>query len=412
MVTKFDVFEFMYTTGGVLAPKEITAAFKKAEPVYKLIHRLLQELTAMKFVAKSEFGYEIIHNKKSGVLYRMISYCLTNKINYNELLDENIAEFISRGFLKKRCTLSDFSITPKTYSKYVKILAKNGLFIIVSRKPLTGLIPYNAFLRDLMLFFEKEAFVAKASDDEYYEEISRELKKFHRLEKRNFPAYQRIIEEFEIRFIHHSLSLEGNPITLPQTIKILKDHIMPSNATIESVEEVKNYENAMKQMMSDAASKRPLSKTTILSYHSLALAHRPKIAGKIRSLPVHIKGNPAFTVSKVNEIEPELDVLMKKYNRFMQNKSPLREILTFSSFFHNEFQHIHPFEEGNSRITRLVTFHLLLTQNIPLFDIPLGLLESYVGVSKGATKRADEKFNQILQLIILYNLKTINEKLS
>ena len=52
------------------------------------------------------------------------------------------------------------------------------------------------------------------------------------------------------------------------------------------------------------------------------------------------------------------------------------------------------------------------TQNIPLLDIPLGLLEEYVFSTKGAAKRDDKKLEQVFQQIILYNLKAINEKLS
>jgi len=44
------------------------------------------------------------------------------------------------------------------------------------------------------------------------------------------------------------------------------------------------------------------------------------------------------------------------------------------------------------------------------YHIPLGLLEQYA--TKGAKQRDDNKLNQALQRIILYNLKTINEKLS
>jgi len=50
--------------------------------------------------------------------------------------------------------------------------------------------------------------------------------------------------------------------------------------------------------------------------------------------------------------------------------------------------------------------------DVPIFDIPLGLLEEYVFSTKGARARDDKKLSQVIQQIILYNLKTINEKLS
>ncbi|MFH1212263.1 MAG: hypothetical protein V1659_05050, partial [Candidatus Woesearchaeota archaeon] len=61
---------------------------------------------------------------------------------------------------------------------------------------------------------------------------------------------------------------------------------------------------------------------------------------------------------------------------------------------------------------RLITFHFLQMNDIPILDIPLGLLEEYVFSTKGSKKRDDEKLSQVLQQIILYNLKAINDKLS
>ena len=142
------------------------------------------------------------------------------------------------------------------------------------------------------------------------------------------------------------------------------------------------------------------------------MQHRTNIAGKLRTLPVHIRGNPDFKVAKVEEIRSLLEKLIKRYNQFIEEKHSLKNLLEFAAYFHNEFQHIHPFEDGNSRTTRLITFYLLRMRGIPVFDIPLGLLESYLFTTKGSKKREDEKLCQVLQLVILYNLKTINEKLT
>ncbi|MHC1598070.1 MAG: Fic family protein [Candidatus Methanofastidiosia archaeon] len=412
MVTKYDVFEFIYSKGSIIQPKEVATYFKKLDKDYKFIYRLMMDLAEMKQVSKSEHGFEVIRNKKNDLLYQMIQFCVSNKINYNELLNENITAFISKGFLKKNFGINDFDIHPRTYSKYVNILAKNGLLIIVSRKPLICVIPYNSFLKNLVVYFGHKVLVVKHKENEYFSEIERELKKFNRLKDRNAIVYRKIIDEFEISFIHHSLTLEGNPITLPDTIKLLRDYIVPKNLSVESIEEVKNYQKAMQKMLQDALNNMPLTKNVITNYHYLAMQHRDDIAGKIRDFPVYIKGNPYFKVAKAEEIEPKLNILIKKYNEFRVKKNALTKILDFVAYFHNEFQQIHPFEDGNSRTTRLITFHLLRTQGVPIFDIPLGLLEQYLDSTKGARKRNDNNLNQVLQLIILYNLKTINERLS
>ena len=108
-----------------------------------------------------------------------------------------------------------------------------------------------------------------------------------------------------------------------------------------------------------------------------------------------------------------LIIFLNLYNDFIKKeKASLNEILDFAVYFHNEFQHIHPFEDGNSRTTRLITFHLLQSKDIPILDIPFGLLDEYLGYTKGARVREDKKLLSNLQKTILFNLKKINERLS
>ncbi|MBD3204211.1 hypothetical protein GF327_07995 [Candidatus Woesearchaeota archaeon] len=413
MVTRYDVFELMYSKGTLMKPKEVARAFRSADKEYHAIYMILVDLQKRGLVSKTEHGFRVKRNEKNDLLNQMIMYCISNSVNYNDLLDENIAEFIARALSLVEFTIKDFDLNSRTYSKYVHTLAKHGFLVILSQKPLRGFVPFNHFLKDVAEYFGFDVKKRRVSDDEYFDEIKRELEKFRRLRFRNVRAYQRIIEDFEIKFVHHSLSLEGNPITLPDTVKILKQQVTPLNLNTVDVAEVQNYQRAMEQMMADVLEKNPLSVQAVLNYHYLAMRHRPDIAGKLRTLPVHIRKNPDFEVAEVEEIRPKLEVLFSDYNEFMPRKGvSLREILDFASYFHNEFQHIHPFIDGNSRTTRLITFHLLRTQDVPVFDIPLGLLESYLDSTKGAKKREDTELNQMLQLVILYNLKTINEKLT
>ena len=116
--------------------------------------------------------------------------------------------------------------------------------------------------------------------------------------------------------------------------------------------------------------------------------------------------------SNVKEIDKELEELIKKYNDFIVKEKALKNILAFAVYFHNEFQHIHPFEDGNSRTARLITFHLLQSLDIPIIDIPFGLLDEYLSYTKGSKNRADIKLYRSLQKIILFNLKKINKRLS
>ncbi|MBI5880887.1 Fic family protein [archaeon] len=410
MVTKYDIFEYVYEKGSSIKPQEIVQAFRKSDAEYHNIYKVLQELEKGRFVSKNEHGFQAVRSAKNELLFNIIKFCIANKINHNELVDVNIAEFIHEAIAKPRFSIKDFGFNPRTFAKYVGVLSKYGLLIILSRKPLEATVPYNYFLKDLTGLFGFSLTRPKYLEKGYVAEIEAELKKFLKLRKNNNRRYVEIMEEYELKFIHHSLNLEGNPITLPDTIKLLKDHVIPQELSVETVQEVQNYQKAMRAMVGDSEEKKPLTKESILNYHYLAMQNRPDIAGKLRTVPVHIKGNPDFKVASVDKISLELDALLNEHNSFVsKKKKTVKEILDFSSYFHNEFQHIHPFVDGNSRTTRLITFYLLRAEKFPMLDIPLGLLEEYLSSTKGSKERNDKKLSLVLQRIILYNLKSMNE---
>lgn len=413
MVTKYDIFEFAYTNRHPVKPIEVAKKFKKNESEYDNVHRMLKELVQEELLTKTNYGFQAKKSDKTNLLYQIIFHCLRNGINYNDLLNSGLAKFLSRALQKKEVTSSDIALHPLTLRKYVDILYKNGLLLIISEKPLRVKVFYNVLLNNLLVYFGYKHKIIAEDTTNYLKEIEKELVKFRRLKKDNETKYQQIIDELEVSFIYHSLSLEGNPITLNETKRILKDKIIPANLKSKDIDEVKNYEKALFQMLKDSKDKKPLTLQTILDYQYLSMQHDPDIAGKIRKIEVHISGNPNFKIVKAGNIIKEFEELIKKYNYFIRKvKSNLKEILAFAVYFHNEFQHIHPFEDGNSRTTRLITFHLLQSKDIPILDIPFGLLDEYLSYTKGSRTREDQKLLSNLQKVILFNLKKINTRLS
>jgi len=413
MVTKYDVFELAYKNRAPIKPIEVVKHFNKDEREYHNIHWLLRELVKENLLRKTKHGFEIEVGEKTELLYSLIQYCLRNNVNYNKLIDKNLAEFVSIALQKEEITSKDVDINPRTLKKYVHVLNKYGLLLLISERPLRVRVFYNIFLNNLLIYFGYKHQVIIESSVNYLNEIKKKLSEYRRLVKDNEEEYKEIVSNFEISFVHHSLSLEGNPITLSDTFKILKDNIIPANLRVIDVDEVKNYQNAILNMIKDAREKKPLSLPLILDYHRMSMAHFPKMAGEIRTIEVYIKGNPNFKITKAKLIKQELGKLFEKYNEFIKRKRvSIEEILNFAVYFHNEFQYIHPFEDGNSRTTRLITFHLLQSRDIPIFDLPFGLLDEYLSYTKGSKKRDDEKLFQTLQKTILWNLKKINERLS
>ncbi len=411
MVTRYDVFEIVYKNRALLKPIEVVRKLNKDKKEYHIIHRYLRELVKEKLLIKKKGGFESEISKKSELLYDLILYCVKHGINYNFILDKNLAGFISQALQKGEINSKNIQLNPRTIRKYTEILDRYGMILIISEKPLRAEIFYNTLLNNLLVYFDYRHIVIGKGPKDYLPEIRKWLGTYRKLKKKDEAKYRRIASEFEIPFIYHSLSLEGNPITLPDTIKILKDKLIPANLNASDVDEIKNYREAMLQMLKDTSERKPLSLQMVLDYHRIAMRHHSYLAGSIREIPVHIKGNPDFKTTPPQDIRRDLENIFDKYNDFIRGKKiTLEETLKFAVYFHNEFQHIHPFEDGNSRTTRLITFHLLQSMDIPILDIPFGLLDEYLNYTKGSKNREDTKLYQSLQKIILFNLKRINKR--
>ncbi|MEA3329724.1 MAG: Fic family protein [Nanoarchaeota archaeon] len=412
MVTIYDIFEIFSETNKQLKPIEILRKLKKQKSEYNNIFRLIKQLTNLNLIKKQSNCYIIKKSKKSDLLKDIIRYSSANGINYNDILNKKLISFIYKSIQTKKRSAQDLKINSKTFIKYLKTLEKYGLVLIISRKPIKFEIFYNPLINNLFLYFEYQKLSIKNPKINYTTNIKKELKIFRRLKKKNEKKFLAIVNEFEITFVYHSLSLEGNPLTLPQTIKILKDKFIPKNIYHYDIKELENYKKAISKMIIDSNYGSKLNLNIILDYHKIAMNHNHKLAGKLRKNPVYIKGNPNFIVSKPSQIEESLNSLIKKYNDFLEiKKYEIYEIIKFSAFFHNEFQYIHPFTDGNSRISRLLLFHLLNSKNIPILDIPFGMLNEYLDSTKASKKRIDKELTIALQKIILFNLKKINEKL-
>ena len=316
--------------------------------------------------------------------------------------------FIGKASKKEFFTIKDVPVHPQTYKLYSVALSKYGFLFMSSKKPLKCKMLRHHFLIDIMKFFNKTYSFYKPTHHTFITEIKKELKRYNS----NLRINPLLVDDFEKKeeanFVYSSLSLEGNPLTLPETQKLVLDKVIPSSYNIVHIQEVTNYKKAVDLMLKTSKSKIKLDLNLIFRYHELAMSHIEE-SGKIRGQNVRIGTNPNFKTSDWKSIKAKLGNLMKKYKEFESTKKDINDTIEFASFFHNEFQRIHPFIDGNSRTSRLLMLHILRSHRIPLMDIPLGYFDLYLDLTKRSKKRDDKSFRNLIEEIIYANLRKINE---
>lgn len=165
------------------------------------------------------------------------------------------------------------------------------------------------------------------------------------------------------RMAHTSTSIEGNPLAQFQVDRVLSG--LSINADERSIKEVKNYQEALLQIERMAKSDKELTLGDILDLHkTLMNGLLPKEkTGHFRPGPIYIvddlgdgreqlrfEGPPA---DKVRQLIKELLDWLKE-----AKKEKLHPVIK-AALFHLEFVTIHPFSDGNGRLTRLLTTYLL-----------------------------------------------------
>ncbi len=191
---------------------------------------------------------------------------------------------------------------------------------------------------------------------------------------------KRIMQKFRLDWNYHSSHLEGNQLTFGETkalilfgttaqAKPLKDHIEMTghNEAILTIEEVIRQE-------------RPLTEQFIRELHQLILKEpyevdaitadgqptRKKITiGQYKEDPNHVKTRTGeiFYFATPEETPAKMEELMVWYNKNKDN--PETNPILFATEFHYRFIRIHPFDDGNGRIARLLMNFLLLRKGYP-----------------------------------------------
>ena len=318
-----------------------------------------------------------------------------------------MVDFIQQASQKEFFTIKDIGLNPRTFRLYNAALSKYGMLLIISRKPVTCKLLRHGFFLDLLKYYDRNTVFYKPEKHSFQKDIKKELRKYKRNLKINYSILDDLEKQQKVDFIYSSLHLEGNPLTLPETQKLILEEILPEKHKLSHVQEVNNYKNAVDLMVDKAREKIILDLQLVLKYHEIALDHIHG-SGQIRQQNVRIKGNPNFKTCEWQLIPARIKELFEKYSGFIDNKNNIEDVIAFSAFFHNEFQRIHPFIDGNSRISRLLMFHILRFYDIPVLDLPIGYFDLYLDLTKRSECRDDEAFQQIIEEIIFFSLKRLN----
>jgi Fic family protein len=199
----------------------------------------------------------------------------------------------------------------------------------------------------------------------------KEIEKLNKLSKIDIiHLYNTDWKKFTEEFVYNTNAIEGSTVELKEVKEILKDK--PKTNDPEELETL-GVAEAVKFIR---ITNENISLEFLLKLHKFCFDKSKSFAGKLRGVQVVIKNSAGEIVhmgTPVAELNKALKELVEWYK---ENKNKFNPLI-LATIIHNQFEHIHPFQDGNGRVGRLLLNHILIKNNYPPINIYLEDRQKY-----------------------------------
>ncbi len=228
---------------------------------------------------------------------------------------------------------------------------------------------------------------------EYYQRFEDKIGVVH-LQK---DDWQRFTEDFT----YNTNAIEGSTVPYKEVVKLLEHEETPES---HDEQETLNVAEAVSYIRK---TKEKLSLALIRKIHKICFNKTKTFAGKFRNVEVVIKdgrGNIIHQGAPAREISSLLQELIDWYEKH-RRKYPA---LFLAAVVHNQFEKIHPFQDGNGRVGRLLLNYILLKHKHPPININLEDRKRYYGCLQEYDEAGDVK--PMLRFLVMQFRKTYKKR--
>ncbi len=208
---------------------------------------------------------------------------------------------------------------------------------------------------------------------------------------------QKFLEEFSIGFTHDTQKIEGSTLTKRETFDLLKFSLTPYHKPEEDMIEAKQHHAIFLKMIRNIPE---FNEKTVLKWHKEMFEKTMKeFAGIVRTYPVFITNSE----SKFPHWKFVTNFLKEFYSWYKKSGKTTNPVI-LSALAHFRFVNIHPFGDGNGRVSRLIMNYVLIKNNYPPLNIRfLDRISYYKALEKGNLRTNEIYF---LKWFVKFYIKT------
>lgn len=191
-----------------------------------------------------------------------------------------------------------------------------------------------------------------------------------------------------VLFTHCSTAIEGNTLTLRETQQVadalvnveqkdspMHDIHVAGHPMVE-VKEVVNHLNAVDLLVQLVQKNGPIQLPDILSLHATVMTGLLEDAGEFRKGYIEVTGSPTVFCHP-EEVAQQMEEKVVSLLACPPAKDAF-DYVEWACRVHTHLLIVHPFSDGNGRVSRLVMNLLLLRGNWPIIIVPVGLKVLYM----------------------------------
>lgn len=182
---------------------------------------------------------------------------------------------------------------------------------------------------------------------------------------------ENVLDNFRILFAYNSGAIENAEITYHDTREIFENgKVISFTGNLRTIFEISNQKTCYEYLLDKIIKKEKISENLIKKVHELLTIgtydERRYISNGERPGEYkkhdYVTGREEVGVS-ASEVEKEIENLVNEVNSI--NTNDAEDIIKIATYFHNKFENIHAFADGNGRVGRTLTNYILMINNMP-----------------------------------------------
>ncbi len=230
---------------------------------------------------------------------------------------------------------------------------------------------------------------------------------------------QRIMQKFRLDWNYHSNNLEGNSLTYGETKALILFGTTAQGKPLKDHFEMTGHNQAVNWIIDIVKGDEPITENFIRQVHTLLLKEPYEVdaitpegkstkklikVGSYKETPNHVKTKTGeiFRFATPEETPAKMHDLIAWYRAMEEQKA---EPILLAAEFHYKFIRIHPFDDGNGRLARLLMNFILMKHGYPPVIVKTGDKENYFAALRLADTGSINAFFEYITLNLIHSLE-------